>query len=131
MELRQGLPLQLSASNCLGASPGTLCQPCGNRSEFINRWHLPCYWRHSLQPTCTCPSCGICLRESSKREVVLFDDKLKKATWSPKGCAKWPVNTRQFSASTWLVESRTKPNKLPSSGYWQSTPTALAALKNR
>ena len=63
--------------------------------------------------------------------MVLFDDKLKKATWSPKGCAKWPVNTRQFSASTWLVESRTKPNKLPSSGYWQSTPTALAALKNR
>lgn len=53
--------------------------------------------------------CHAChTKGSSKREeVYLMIRKKEKATWSPKGCAKWPVNTRQFTASTCLVESRT------------------------
>lgn len=50
---------------------------------------------------------------SSKREEAYLMIRKTKATWSPKGCVKWPVNTRQFPASTWLLWKPNEPTNWP------------------
>lgn len=67
-----------------------------------------------------------------KKGRGVFDDKKKKKRprGAPKGVLSGPSTPVNSKPPPGLLKAE-RTNKLASRGHWQSTPTALAALKNR